>query len=101
MELKGKFAVVTGSGGSMPQKSVNPPWLDRTLFPFRSRFIEIDGNTVHYIDEGRGPVLLLLHGKPCTRSVLVSTSRMAVCCASFRNSRDAACRSAAAVDSRT
>jgi haloalkane dehalogenase len=48
----------------MPQKSVNPPWLDRTLFPMRSRFIEIDGNTVHYIDEGSGPVLLLLHGNP-------------------------------------
>jgi haloalkane dehalogenase len=64
MELKGKFAVVTGSGGSMPQKSVKPPWLDRTLFPFRSLFIEIDGNTVHYIDEGSGPVLLLLHGNP-------------------------------------
>ena len=45
----------------MLQKSVNPPWLDRTLFPFQSRFIEIDGNTVHYIDEGSGPVLLLLH----------------------------------------
>ena len=42
----------------------NPDWLDRSLFPFTSRFAEIDGNTVHYIDEGRGPVLLLLHGNP-------------------------------------
>src|ERR1700722_15614321 len=64
VELKGKFAVVAGSGGSMPQKSVKPPWLDRTSFPFRSRFIEIDGNTVHYIDEGGGQVLLMLHGNP-------------------------------------
>ena len=27
-----------------------------------SRFIEIEGTPVHYKDEGRGPVLLLLHG---------------------------------------
>ena len=42
----------------------DPDWLDRTLFPFVSRFVEIDGNTVHYIDEGSGPTLLLLHGNP-------------------------------------
>ncbi len=42
----------------------NPDWLDRSLFPFTSRFARIDGNTVHYIDEGSGPVLLLLHGNP-------------------------------------
>ena len=42
----------------------DPNWLDRTLFPFESRFVEIDGNTVHYIDEGSGPTLLLLHGNP-------------------------------------
>ena len=42
----------------------DPNWLDRTLFPFESRFVEIDGNTVHYIDEGTGPTLLLLHGNP-------------------------------------
>lgn len=48
----------------MPVKSLNPGWLDRTLFPFQSRSVEIDQNTVHYIDEGEGPVLLLLHGNP-------------------------------------
>ncbi len=42
----------------------SPEWLDRTVFPFESRFVEIDGNTVHYIDEGSGPTLLLLHGNP-------------------------------------
>ena len=48
----------------MAPKSLNPPWLDRTIFPFRSRSVEIDGNIVHYVDEGHGPVLLLLHGNP-------------------------------------
>lgn len=41
-----------------------PNWLDGNLFPFTSRFIDVDGNTIHYIDEGSGPVLLLLHGNP-------------------------------------
>lgn len=35
-----------------------PAWVDDELFPFESRFVEIDGNTVHYIDEGAGPTLL-------------------------------------------
>ena len=48
----------------MPINKSNPDWLDRTLFPFASRFADIDGNTVHYVDEGSGPTLLLLHGNP-------------------------------------
>ncbi|WP_433337859.1 alpha/beta fold hydrolase [Spirillospora sp. CA-294931] len=34
------------------------------MFPFESHFIAIDGNTVHYLDEGSGPTLLFLHGNP-------------------------------------
>ncbi|MFW0789901.1 alpha/beta fold hydrolase [Gordonia sp. CPCC 205333] len=41
-----------------------PAWVDNSLFPFDSQFVEIDGNTVHYIDEGSGPALLMLHGNP-------------------------------------
>jgi haloalkane dehalogenase len=41
-----------------------PAWVDDELFPFESRFIAIDGHTVHYVDEGSGPTLLLLHGNP-------------------------------------
>jgi haloalkane dehalogenase len=41
-----------------------PGWVDDELFPFHSRFLEIDGNVVHYVDEGTGPILLLLHGNP-------------------------------------
>lgn len=48
----------------MSTERTNPAWLDRTLFPFASRFIDIGGNTIHYIDEGSGPNLLLLHGNP-------------------------------------
>ncbi len=44
--------------------SGRPAWLDERLFPFRSRIVEIDGCRVHYVDEGEGPPLLLLHGNP-------------------------------------
>ncbi|RYE26426.1 MAG: alpha/beta fold hydrolase [Sphingobacteriaceae bacterium] len=48
----------------MSSKSLNPNWLDHNLFPFTSKAVEIDGSTIHYIDEGNGPILLLLHGNP-------------------------------------
>jgi haloalkane dehalogenase len=44
--------------------TTRPAWVDSDLFPFESRFAEIDGHTVHYVDEGSGPTLLLLHGNP-------------------------------------
>jgi haloalkane dehalogenase len=37
-------------------------WLDRTLYPFSSRYTTIDGHRLHYIDEGSGPVILFVHG---------------------------------------
>lgn len=38
----------------------------RELYPFTSRWVEIGGYTLHYIDEGDrdAPVVLLLHGNP-------------------------------------
>jgi haloalkane dehalogenase len=41
-----------------------PSWLPEDLYPFESRYAEIDGARVHYVDEGDGPPLLLLHGNP-------------------------------------
>lgn len=38
-----------------------PQWLDEQLYPFQSRFVEIDSNRIHYIDEGSGPILFFLH----------------------------------------
>jgi len=33
-------------------------------FPYESRFIEVLGSKMHYIDEGQGPTFLFLHGNP-------------------------------------
>jgi len=43
---------------------VRPAWLPADLFPFESRFLTLDGTRFHYVDEGRGPTLLFLHGGP-------------------------------------
>ncbi len=33
-------------------------------FPFESRFIEVNGDKIHYIDEGEGDPVLFVHGVP-------------------------------------
>jgi pimeloyl-ACP methyl ester carboxylesterase len=42
----------------------NPPWLDRSLYPFRSRWLDLDEGRMHYVDEGQGSPVLLVHGTP-------------------------------------
>jgi haloalkane dehalogenase len=41
-----------------------PAWLPHQEYPFESRFLELEGNRVHYIDEGSGPLLLFVHAGP-------------------------------------
>jgi haloalkane dehalogenase len=49
---------------SDPETPSAPAWIPAELYPFASHFEEIDGSRVHYIDEGSGPPLILLHGNP-------------------------------------
>jgi haloalkane dehalogenase len=42
--------------------ATTPAWLDRRLYPFTSQWLELAGHRLHYLDEGQGPTLLLLHG---------------------------------------
>jgi pimeloyl-ACP methyl ester carboxylesterase len=37
-----------------------PDWLPWSAFPFQSRFGDIDGQRIHYLDEGSGPALLFV-----------------------------------------
>lgn len=39
-------------------------WVNTDLYPFQARFFETPHGTIHYIDEGKGPVLLFVHGTP-------------------------------------
>jgi len=34
------------------------------LFPVEHRFLDLEGARIHYVDEGAGEILLLLHGNP-------------------------------------
>lgn len=45
-------------------ETARPAWVPEGLFPFESRFADVDGCRVHFIDEGSGPTLLFLHGNP-------------------------------------
>lgn len=33
-------------------------------YPFPSHYLELDGGRLHYIDEGAGPVIVMVHGNP-------------------------------------
>ena len=41
-----------------------PSWLDKKEYPFENRYIDIDGHAMHYIDEGQGEIILMVHGIP-------------------------------------
>lgn len=38
--------------------------------PIRKGFIDVDGRTMHYVQRGSGPALLLLHAAPCSARVM-------------------------------
>jgi haloalkane dehalogenase len=41
-----------------------PDWIDDSLYPFADRWLEVDGAVMHYVDEGHGVPLVMLHGNP-------------------------------------
>lgn len=41
-----------------------PDFLNERLFPFQSKWMEVQGHQIHYVDEGRGPVIVFFHGNP-------------------------------------
>src|SRR5687767_13651634 len=42
----------------------SPEWLDRSLYPFSSRYFESTDGRMHYIDEGDGTPVVFVHGTP-------------------------------------
>lgn len=39
-------------------------WLDKSEYPFESNYFNVNGQNLHYIDEGEGEILLFVHGTP-------------------------------------
>lgn len=38
--------------------------MDRAILPFRSHFFSTPAGRMHYVDEGKGPPVVFLHGNP-------------------------------------
>jgi haloalkane dehalogenase len=57
---KGSRSMSTNSN-SIREAFQRPQWLDEQLYPFQSRFVEVEGKRIHYIDEGSGPIVLFVH----------------------------------------
>ena len=41
-----------------------PKWLNNAEYPFKSNYIRLTAGKMHYIDEGKGDLLLFIHGTP-------------------------------------
>jgi haloalkane dehalogenase len=50
----------------MQENLSRPNWVDSKLYPFHDNWVEIEGHSIHYVDEGPrdAPVLLFLHPGP-------------------------------------
>jgi len=44
--------------------SASPTWLDEAQYPFEPHFFKTASGAMHYVDEGHGDVILLVHGNP-------------------------------------
>lgn len=40
------------------------PWLDTAEYPFPAKYFAIHGRQMHYVDEGQGDTILMVHGTP-------------------------------------
>ncbi|MCC9169112.1 alpha/beta fold hydrolase [Pontibacter harenae] len=43
---------------------MKPTWLDTEEYPFESRYFNLEEGRIHYVDEGTGTPILMLHGTP-------------------------------------
>lgn len=48
----------------MTRSHTAPPWLDRSEYPFAPHHVETADGRIHYVDEGEGPPVVLVHGTP-------------------------------------
>lgn len=46
------------------QTTTYPAWLDREEYPFESHYFTLPMGQMHYIDEGMGETIVMLHGNP-------------------------------------
>src|SRR5271170_3943828 len=58
------MGVIYEGAASDASAMVRPFEVDPTEYPFTDHWLPFRDGAIHYIDEGRGPTILLLHGNP-------------------------------------
>jgi len=48
----------------MQNSSQAQDWVDKIEYPFESNYLNTEQGNIHYIDEGKGDVILFVHGTP-------------------------------------
>lgn len=43
---------------------MSAPWLDRSSYPFGAHYLELPAGRMHYVDEGAGSPVVMVHGNP-------------------------------------
>ncbi|WP_439880217.1 alpha/beta fold hydrolase [Pontibacter sp. MBLB2868] len=43
---------------------MKPEWLDTKEYPFKSHYLQLEAGKMHYIDEGKGAPIVMIHGTP-------------------------------------
>lgn len=46
------------------QEISNPKWLDKTEYPFNNHYFNVGPGKMHYVDEGTGDPIVMIHGNP-------------------------------------
>ena len=41
-----------------------PEWIDKSEYPFNSHYLKLPAGMMHYIDEGQGETIVMVHGTP-------------------------------------
>ncbi len=39
-------------------------WLDRNEYPFAPNWLDLEAGRLHYVDEGKGDPIVMIHGQP-------------------------------------
>ena len=66
-------SVRAGSVSDGPASSLTLPTRTAPLYPFTSRFLNVAGFRLHYLDEGAGEPVVMLHGNPTWWQMTLST----------------------------
>lgn len=48
----------------MSSTAFSQSWVDTSLYPFENKFLRLEAGNMHYVDEGKGDVILFVHGTP-------------------------------------